>query len=335
MNTNVVLRRFVVAAALLMTAANVAAQPAAQPAAPAYPSRVVRIVLTYPPGGAATVVARTYADRLSHDFGQSVIVDSRPGGNTTIGTEAVAKASPDGYTLLVTSTALVVVHWLSTNLGYDTLKDLTGVATLVRNDHMIAVNLALPVTSLKELVAYARRYPGKLNAYTSGIGTNNHLENLLLMQAAGIKFTVVPYKGGGAALSDLLSGTLHMILNSPALFTPYIKSGKIRGIAISGDKRNAALPEVPTFAEAGLPGFSANTWYSLLAPAATPRAIVERLNGQVNRIQAGKEVQDVLARLGIDVFPNSVAGTNAFIRAELESFGKVIKDNNIQAGAEE
>lgn len=331
MNRCVVVRLMLAVVASLLGTAGAAAQPAT----PAYPARVVRIVLTYPPGGAATVIARTFADRLSQDFGQSFIVDSRPGGNTVIGTESVAKASPDGHTLLATSTALVVVHWLSSGLAYDTLKDLAGISTLVRNDHMIAVNLALPAASLKELVAYARRYPGKINAYTSGIGTNNHLENLLLMQATGIKYTVVPYKGGGAALSDLLSGTLHMILNSPALFTPYIRSGKIRGIAISGEKRNVALPDVPTFTEAGLPGFSANTWYALLAPSATPGAILERLNLQVGRIQAAREVQDTFARLGIDVFPNTAAATNAFIRSELEGFGKVIRDNNIKAGAEE
>ncbi len=300
-----------------------------------YPSKVVRIVLPYVPGGSGTVIARTFAEKFSKELGQNFIVDNRPGGNTIIGTEAVAHSAPDGYTLLATTAALIVNQWTQPSLSYDTLRDLTGVSTLIWGDHMFAVNPSVPANNLKELIAYLKNNPGKVNAYTSGLGTNNHLENLLFMQLTDTKYTVVPYKGGGAAISDLLSGTLQMALNTPSLFAPHIRAGKLRGLAIGGEKRNAILPDVPTFAELGLRELAAaGTWYTLLAPAATPRDIVQKLNEQAAKAQVAADVQAILAKQGMAPLTKSVAATNAMLRLEMETWGRVIKANDFKAADE-
>ena len=314
------------AAFMLLSTTTAISQTAAN-----YPGKPVRIVLPYAPGGAATAMTRAFADKLSKDLGQIFIVDNRPGGNTIIGTEAVVRAAPDGYTLLVVANSLLVNHWTQPNLPYDTLKDLAGISTLIRNDHMIAVHKSVPANTLNELIAYAQKNPGKINSVINGLGTNNHLENLLFMQATDTKFTMVPYKGGGAAIADLLSGYVQMSFNSPSLFLPHIKAGTLKGIAISGDSRNPVLPDLPTFAEAGLTGFIAGNWYILFAPAATPRDIIEKLNVYVGRAQASNDVQELLARAGVDPYPNSVAVTNALLGKELEGVGRVIRENNIKA----
>ena len=330
------MRKTTISARLLFTVAilTMGATTAAAQTTANYPSRVVRIVLPYVPGGSGTVIARTFADKFSKDLGQNFIVDNRPGGNTIIGTEAAAHAAPDGYTLLATTAALIVNQWTQPSLSYDALRDLTGVSTLIWGDHMFAVNPSVPANNLRELIAYLKKNPGKVNSYTSGLGTNNHLENLLFMQLTDTKYTVVPYKGGGAAISDLLSGNLQMALNTPSLFAPYIKAGKLRGIATSGEKRNAIIPDVPTFAELGLKEFVAGTWYTLLAPAATPKDIVQKLNELTARAQASADVQAVLAKQGISPYPNSVGATNAMLRSEMETWGKVIRANDFKAAEE-
>ena len=308
--------------------------PASAQTAAGYPSKPVRVITPYPAGGSASVIARTFAESYARDFGHPFLVDNRPGASSIIGTQAVARAAPDGHTLLVISNTLAVIHWTIPDRPYDTLKDLVGVSTLVRNDHMIAVNPSFPAGNLREMIAYLKKNPGKVNAYTTAQGSINHLENLQFMQATGTNYTVVPYKGGGAGLTDLVSGTIQMAINTPNLFASFIKSGKLKGIALSGERRNPVLPEVPTFAEAGLKDFSIGTWYSLFAPGATPRDIVDKLNAATARAQASKDVQDILAKQAIDPFPSTVAATNALMRVELDMWGKVVKEFDVKPEAD-
>lgn len=299
-----------------------------------YPSRVVRVIVAYSPGGGTSAVMRIFADRLARDFGQSFIVDNRPGGNTVIGSEAMARSAPDGHTLMMVTNTHVINHWLQPNLPYDTLKDFAGVSTMIRNDHMLAAYPAFPAKTLPELIAHARRSPGSVNAAVTGLGSVNHLGTVLFMQATDTRFTIVPYKGGGTAVGDMISGAVQVSINTPTTFAPFIRAGKLKGIAISGDRRNAILPEVPTFAEAGLKGFTAANWYALLAPAATPVAILQKLNEKVGQAQASPDIVALLAKQGVDVFPGSLGQTEAFLRADLERIGKVIRENNIKADPE-
>lgn len=322
--------RGTMARGLLCIAAALPANLAAQVPAN-YPFRVVRVILPYSPGGGTSAVMRIFADRLSRDLGQSFILDNRPGGNTVIGSEAMVRSAPDGYTLMMVTNTHVINHWLQPNLPYDTLKDFAGVSTMIRNDHMLAAHPAFPARTLQELIAYARKNAGGVNAAVTGLGSVNHLGTVLFMQATETRFTIVPYKGGGTAVTDMISGAVQVSINTPTTFAPFIRAGKLKGIAISGERRNAILPEVPTFAESGLKGFTAANWYALLAPAATPAGILQKLNEKIAQAQASAEVVALLAKQGVDVFPGSLSQTEAFIRNDLERIGKVVRENNIKA----
>jgi tripartite-type tricarboxylate transporter receptor subunit TctC len=317
------------AVALLFTATLAVAQTAAN-----YPNKVVRVIVPYSPGGGTSAVMHIFADRLTRDMGHNFIVDNKPGGNTVIGSEAMARSAPDGHTLLLVTNTHVITPWFQPNLPYDTLRDFIGVSTMVRNDHMLATHPSFPANTLKELIAYARKNGDKINAAVTGLGTVNHLGTVLFMQATGTKFTIVPYKGGGTAITDMLSGAVQISINTVTTFAPHIRTGKLRGIAISGDKRNPVVADVPTFTEGGMKGFIAANWYALLAPSATPRDILQKLNEKVAQAQASPDVVALLAKQGVEVFPGNLAQTEAMIRSDLERIGKVIKENNIKAEAE-
>ena len=312
-----------------------AATAALAQGAAGYPAKPVRLIIPYAPGGGVNTATRVFGDKLAADLGQPFLIDNRPGGNSTIATQAVARAAPDGYTLLVSTATIAVNASTQANLPYDTLKELVGVSTLIRNDHMIAVHPSLPANNLRELIAYARQNPGKVDAIVVGLGTNSHINQLLIMQATGMQFNLVPYKSSGTAMTDLLAGTVQLSVSTPSNLIPLIKSGKLKGIAVSGEKRNAQLPDLPTFAESGLKDFMAGTWYMMLAPAATPRDVVEKLNAATSRAQNAKDLQDALAKLGIDPFPASVAATNAFLRSEMANVAKVVKEYDFKAAAED
>ncbi len=312
------------AAFMVLTATTATAQTAT-----AFPSKPVRVIVPYPAGGGIATVGQILSPKLNQDTGQNFIFDSRPGGNTIIGTQAAVRSTPDGYTLLAVSNTLAVNQWTQTNLPYDTLRDLVAISTFVGDRDVVAVHASLPANNLKEFIAHARQNPGKLNARIAA-GTISHVLMLMLMEATGTKFTMVSYKGTGAAIADMLSGAVHLSLTSPANIIPHINTGKLKGMAVSGNKRSPALPDVPTLTESGLRDLPTG-WFMLLAPAATPRDIVEKMNSHVGRALTSKDVQESLAKAGFEVFANSVAATNALLRSDLESFGKVVKEHNVKA----
>ena len=320
------LRRSAWLAALVIGAPAAIAQTAAN-----YPNKPVRVILPFPPGGSTNIVTSIYAKKLNEDWGQPIIVDNRPGGNTLIGSEAMVRSTPDGYTLLGVTSSHIINPWLQPKLPYDTFRDFAPISTLTRADFMIAVNPNVPAGNLKELIAYAKSNPGKANFGTVNLGSVQHLAIELFMDTTGTKFTVVPYKGGAPLNADLVSGVLQVIFNNPASMSPFLKSGKMKGIAVSGDNRKAALPDVPTFAEAGLPGFAGVNWMALLAPAATPKDIVQKINANIARAQASNDVRELLVNQAIEPYPLSVAATEAMMRADYERYGRIIREKNIKS----
>ncbi len=296
-----------------------------------YPNKPVRIILPYAPGGSTTAVTRIFAQKFTEDWGQQVIVDNRPGGNTIIGSEAMVRSPADGYTLLTITNTHIINPWLQPKLPYDTFKDFAGISTLTRSDYMLTAYPGFPPNTLKEFIAYAKKNPGRINSATVGLGTVQHLVNELFMAATDTVITVVPYKGGGPSTTDLIGGQVQVSFNNLVNFASHVKAGKLKGIAISGDKRNPVLPDVPTFAESGLPGFVAANWFGMLAPAATPKDIIQKINAEIGKAQGSADTRDLLAKQGIDPFPNTVAATEALLRADYERFGKIIRDKNIKA----
>ncbi len=318
-------------AAALVAMAAVTTTAIAQSAA-SYPNKPVRVILPYAPGGSTTAVTRIFTNKFSEVWGQNVILENMGGGNTIIGSQAMVRAPADGYTLLTVTSTHTINPWLQDKLPYDTMKDFAAISTLTRSDYMLTAHPSFPANNIKEFIAYAKANPGKVNTATVGLGTVQHLVNVLLMDAAGIKMTVVPYKGGGPATTDLLGGQIQVSINNLVNFAAHVKAGKLKGIAISGDKRNPVLPDVQTFAEGGLKNYVANNWFAMLAPAGTPKDIIAKLNGDIAKAQASTDVKDLLSKQGIDPFPSTVAQTEALIRFDHERFGKIIKEKNITAG---
>ncbi len=297
---------------------------------PQWPTKPVRIIVPYAAGGSVGAATRIFAQKLSEIWGQPVIVDNRPGGNTIIGTQAVARSAADGYTLLSVTNTHVINPWLQTKLPYDALKDFTAVATLTRSDYMLAAAPTFPPNTLKEFIAYTKANPGKVNSVANGLGTGQHLVNELFMDATGTRFTVIPYKGGGQSTTDLMSGVVQVSFNNLLNLASHVKVGQIKGIAISGDKRHPLLPEVPTFAEAGLSGFTATNWFGVLAPVGTSKEILQKINADIAKVQNSADTRDLLAKQGLDPFPNSVAGSDALLKSEYERFGKIIREKGIK-----
>jgi tripartite-type tricarboxylate transporter receptor subunit TctC len=294
-----------------------------------YPNKPIRMIVTFPPGGSTTIIARLLGQKLSDSWGQQVVVDNRGGGNTIIGTEAMVKAAPDGYTLLhVTTTHAINPSLLKT--PYDAVKDFAPVTTLVSTETLLVVNAQLPANNLQELIALAKAKPGQLNFASSGSGTANHLALELFSILTGIKMQHIPHKGAGPAVTDLIGGQVQVFTNNALPLTPFVKSGRIRALAISGDIRLISLPEVPTFAEAGVSGFSGNSWQGVMAPANTPRVIIDKLAAEYVRILRLPEVKDTLQRMGADPMPGSPEQFSALIKTDLVRYAKLIKDAKIR-----
>ena len=313
--------------------ASVALSAGAQTSAP-WPTKPVRIIVPYAAGGSVGAATRIFAQKLSELWGQPVIVDNRPGGNTIIGTQAAARSPADGYTLLSITNTHVINPWLQAKLPYDAIKDFTVVATLTRSDYMLAAAPNFPPSNLKEFIAYTKANPGKVNSVANGLGTGQHLVNELFMDATGTRFTVVPYNGGGQSTTDLMSGVVQVSFNNLLNLASHVKAGQLKGIAISGDKRNPLIPDLPTFAEAGLPTFNATNWFGVLAPAGTPRDIVQKINADIAKVQNAPEIRGALAKQGLDPFPNTVAGADALEKLEYERLGKIIRDKGIKVEGE-
>ena len=290
-----------------------------------FPQRPVRLVVPFPAGGSTDIVGRTVAQKLTELWGQSVIVDNRPGGGTMIGTEAVARAAPDGYTLLVTPAPFTINPSLLNKVPYDALNDFAPITLINTTPLVLVVNPGVPARSVKELIALAKTNPGKLNFGSSTIGGSNHLAGELFNAMAGVRMVHVPYKGNAPALTDLVGGHIDLIFNGLTSALPLIKTDKLRALAVTSLKRAGALPDVPTIDESGLKGFEAVAWNGLTAPAATPREVIAKISADVLKVVNSPELKERLKSEGSDPVGDSPAEFAAFLRNEIAKWAKVIK----------
>jgi tripartite-type tricarboxylate transporter receptor subunit TctC len=296
---------------------------------PAYPTRPIRIISPYAPGGGNTIMARLVGHKLTEAWGQQVIVDNRPGGNTIIGTEILARAAPDGYNFLLAGSGHVLVP-LVLKAPYDPVRDFAPVATVGKQENILVASPSAPFNDLRQMISVAKAKPGQLNYATYGSGTTSHLATELFCQMAGIRMQHIPYKGAGPAIIDLLGGHVQVFLSTPAPVIPQIQSGRLKGIAISGEHRAAAVPNLPTFTEAGLPGFEAKGWYGVLAPAATPRAIINKVAGEIASMLATPDIKSQLNAQGVEPFISTPEQFAALMKADTERWTKVLKTGNIK-----
>jgi len=286
-----------------------------------YPERPVRMLVGLAPGGGTDTVTRVLAQKLAESFGQSFVVDNRPSSGGNLAGELAARAAPDGHTLITITPTHVINPYLFPNVRYDAIKDFTPVALLVNTHYVLTVRNAMPATSVKELIALARTQ--KLTYASTGIGSANHLAGELFKTMAGIDMTHVPYKGGGPALNAMLAGEVHAMFSASGGVLPHVRAGRVRALGVTGAKRALAAPDIPTIAEAGVPGYEVSGWYGLAAPARTPPAIVQRLHGAV--VQALAETRERYLNMGTEVASGSSADFGSFLRAESEKWGRVVK----------
>ena len=299
-------------------------------AAQTYPARPVRIIVPYAAGGNTDLTARAVAEKMTEAFKRQVIVENRPGGATNIGTDAVAKANPDGYTLLMGGASNAINMSLFSKLPYDTLRDFEPIALCVKGANVLAIHPSLPAKNTKEFIALAKAQPGKLNFASSGLGSSNQMAGELLKMMTGINIVHVPYKGNAPALTDLMGGHVHMIFSGVPAVQPHMQSGRIRGIAIGSLKRFPAVPDLPTFDESGVKGYEATTWFGMLAPAKTPKEILTRLNVEVDKAVKSADVRERFINDGLEPMGGSPESFGKFIRAEIDKYAKVIKVTGIQ-----
>ena len=298
---------------------------------PAYPDRPVSMVVTFAAGGSSDVLARAVADAMSHGLGQQIAVDNRPGAGGQIGAEAVAHAAPDGYTILFgTNGTLGIGPALYKNLRYDPLHDLAPVGLLHKLPLLLIVNPSVPAKDLHELIDYARANPGKLSFASAGIGSVSDLAGELFKEDAKIDILHVPYKGGGAAVTDLISGRVSMMLETIPNALPLARSGQMRAIAVTTKERSSSAPDIPTIAESGLSNFDVSAWTGLFVPAGTPRVIVDRLNAETRKIAGEKRYVDLIQSMGTNVAASSPEEFGAFVRDDIARWNKVIEHAGIQ-----
>ncbi|RDK06065.1 Bug family tripartite tricarboxylate transporter substrate binding protein [Cupriavidus lacunae] len=321
-------RRF--APMLAIAAAAVSGINTSRAAEPAYPARPVKVVVPSVAGGPIDTVSRLVSDRLGARLGTSFYIENKPGGNVQIGSNYVAKSDPDGYTLLTTSPAHITNPLLYSKLPYDPLKDLTGVAMMARVPLLVVVNADLPVHSVQELVAWAKAHPSQVRYGTSGAGSTANLAAELFAMHAGIKLDHVPYKGAAAVLPDVLAGRVEMTVDTLQLLGPYIKSGKLRAIAFTGAKRVPALPDVPTLAESGYPDAVAMSWLAIVAPARTPRHVIDKLAQTTTEVLQDDKARKRIAEYGMEADVMTPAQVNRYFEAESQRWSKVIKAGNIR-----
>ena len=292
-----------------------------------YPARPIRLIIPFPPGGATDTMMRPIADKMGERLGQPLVLENRGGAGGTIGTDAGAKARPDGYTLLVgiISPLAVNVELFGGKLPYDPLRDFAPISMITRIPVLLTVHPSMPARSMKEVIALAKRSPGRLTYGSAGVGTTNNLTGELVNLEAGIRITHVPFKGAGPAVIALIGGETDMLYAGPPGSLPHVRSGRLRAIAVTGAKRMATLPEVPTMMESGLPGVQVSGWYSLVAPAGTPREIIERLRTALIEAMAAPNVIAALADQGAVLESSTPAELRDFIEAEIGKWSRVIR----------
>ncbi|HET6264392.1 MAG TPA: tripartite tricarboxylate transporter substrate binding protein [Usitatibacter sp.] len=308
--------------AFLLAAANVHAQ--------SWPTRPIKMVVPFPAGGPTDVMTRALAEKLSAALGQPVVVDNKPGAGGTIGSDLVAKSAPDGYTLLMATSS---THSIGPYLGkvpYDPRKDFTPVVYVGKATNILVVSPILNIHTLRELIDYAKKNPGKANYATSGIGSISHLTSEMFASMAGVKIVHVPYKGTQLSMPDLMSGQVTMLFDSVLTAKPHIDAKRLVGLTVSSKERSSLVPDMPTMAESGLPGFDSWTWFGVFGPAGTPQAVVERFNAEVNRIVADPALRERFAQLGFETTGGTPAQFSALVESESAKWSKVIRDANVK-----
>ena len=294
----------------------------------AYPTKPIRLVVPFPAGGATDLLAREVSKHLTDAWGQSVVVDNRPGAGGNIGSELVAKSPPDGYTLEMGTVGTHAINAsLYSKMPYDHVKDFVPVILVAGVPNVLVVNPSVPVNTVQELIAYAKANPGKLNFASSGSGTSIHLSGELFKVMAGVNMTHVPYKGSAPALAELIAGQVQLMFDNLPPSLPQIKAGKLRALAVTSARRAPALPDVPTVAEAGLPGFEASSWFGVLAPAGTPPAVVAKLNAEIAKWLMSPEAKEKLAGVGANIAGGTPEDFARHIQAETAKWAKVVKES--------
>jgi tripartite-type tricarboxylate transporter receptor subunit TctC len=310
----------------LLLALALAAAPAH---ADSYPNRPIRMIVPFGAGGPTDVFTRVLGEELRKPLGQSLVMENRPGAGTIIGTSEAAKSPPDGYTLLMISATQTTVETLNPNKSYSLMRDFVPVAGLINSELVLVVPARSSLNTLKELVAFAKANPGKLNYGSSGPGSNYHMAGELIKNLAGLDMVHVPYKGSTGARNDLLSGQIDLMFDSVPTMAPMIEAGRVKALGTSGKVRSAVLPDVPTIAEAGIPGYEAIIWIGVVAPAGTPKPIVEKLNTEINKILMRPDIVQSWRRQGANTMVMSPDEFGAYISSEIVRWGKLIKANHI------
>jgi tripartite-type tricarboxylate transporter receptor subunit TctC len=298
-----------------------------------YPSKPLRLVLPYPPGGVVDFIGRTLGQRLSDQFGQPVVADNRPGAGGIIGVEAAAKSAPDGYILVLMDPAIVINPALQESVPYDVTRDLQCVSIVGSSPLVLAANPSLPVRDLAQLIEYAKANPGKLNFASAGIGTTPHMAGELLKLRIGAQMTHVPYKGMGPAMADLVSGRVQMSFGSITAALPFLRDARLRALATTGLKRSGALPDLPTVIEAGLPGFEVDLWLGMFSPANLPPQVLARLHSEIRKALEQAEVKAAFAKVGVEPRGTSPEEGSAFVRAEYEKWTRVVRDARLKGAS--
>ena len=296
-----------------------------QAIAQAWPTKPVRIIVPYPAGGTSDILARTIGQKLGEMWGQTVVVENKPGANGNVGADYVAKSPADGYTLLLCDVgALAISPSVYTTLGFDPNKDFAPVTMVAYSPHILAVHPSLPVNSVKDLIELAKSKPGKLNYAASSVASAPHLAGIDFASRAGVTWAYIPYSGGAQAITDVVGGQADLLFNGMLATYPHVKSGKLKILAVSSAKRMSAIPDVPTVAESGVPGFETGSWQGLLAPPGTPRDVVAKINGDVGRVLNTPEIKEKLLGQGAEVRADTPEGLTTFLRVETARWAKVV-----------
>jgi len=314
---------------LLFLAAALTAIPAAL--AQTYPTKTVRMIVAFPPGGTTDILARATAQKLTEAFGQQVVIDNRPGAGGNIGTELVARSPADGYTLLASpGSTLTSNPAVYAKVPFDTVRDFAPVTIIAEVPNVLIVHPSLPVKTVKELIALAKTRPGQLAYASTGAGQSTHLSAELFKQMARVDMIHVPYKGSAPALTDMVAGQVTVMFDNMPSCLPFVKAGRLKAIAVTSTKRSPTTPELPTVAEAALPGFDVTVWFSVLAPANTPRDIVARLNGEIVKALKAPDMRERLSQQGAEPVGNTPEEFSAVIKRDLAKWSKLVKDANIR-----
>ena len=296
-----------------------------------YPAKAIKLVVPYAPGGSADIAARLVADEWGKALGGSVFIENKGGAGGNIGVDMVAKAAPDGYTIGLQTVSLAINPALTANMPYDTLKDLAPIGLVASSQHVLVVNSSLPANNIKELVALLKAQPGKYSYGSAGAGSTFHMSAELFKAVAGVPIVHIPSRGGGPALIDTMSGQVALSFPVLSAAQPHVQSGKLRALGVTGPKRSALMPDVPTIAEAGVPKYAFETWFIVFAPAATPKPVIDKLNASLNQALGTAALKERMTKDGFDPTPSTPEQARARVEAELPQWAKLIKERGISA----